>query len=156
MFSLFLSPLWNSPYHPSSPCFMRVFPPHPSTPTSPPLHYNGISSLHRTKGLFSLWWYTRPFSATYEAGAMFSALSTVWYFSTWSYGGSGWFILLFFLWDCKPLQLLHTFSSSSIRDPVLSPNDGWEHSPLYFQALEEPLRRQLYQVPLSQHFFEST
>ena len=32
-----------------------------------------------------------------------------WWFSSWSFGGSGWLIWLFFLWGCKPLQLLQSF-----------------------------------------------
>jgi hypothetical protein len=33
-----------------------------------------------------------------------------WLFSPWElWGESGWLILLFFLWGCKPLQLLHSF-----------------------------------------------
>jgi hypothetical protein len=34
-----------------------------------------------------------------------------WWFSPWELWGkvSGWLILLFFLWGCKPLQLLQFF-----------------------------------------------
>jgi hypothetical protein len=42
-----------------------------------------------------------------------------------SSGDTGWFILWFILWDCKPLQLsLGPFSSSLIGEPVLSPMVG--------------------------------
>jgi hypothetical protein len=38
-----------------------------------------------------------------------------------SSGESGWLILLFFLWDCKPFNSFNPFSKSSVRDPMLSP-----------------------------------
>jgi hypothetical protein len=38
---------------------------------------------------------------------------------------------------------------------VLSPKVGCEHPPLY-QALAQPLRRQLYQAPVSKHFLAFT
>jgi hypothetical protein len=62
--------------------------------------------------------------------------------------GTGWFILLFLLWGCKPLQLLGSFSSSSIGDPVLSPMDVFEHPLLYLSGAGDPLRRHLYQAPV--------
>jgi len=40
---------------------------------------------------------------------------------------SGWLILLFFLWDCKPLQLLHF----SIGVPLFSLIVGCKHAQLY-------------------------
>jgi hypothetical protein len=49
-------------------------------------------------------------------------------------GRSGWFILLFLLWGCKPLKLLGPFSSSAIGDPVLSPMVGCEHPLLYLSC----------------------
>ena len=51
-----------------------------------------------------------------------------------SSGHTDWFILMFLLWGCKPLQLLGPFFSSSIGDPVLSPVDGCEPPLLYFSA----------------------
>jgi hypothetical protein len=44
-----------------------------------------------------------------------------------SSGESGWWILLFFLWACKLLQLLSPFSTSSIGDSVLSLMVGCKH-----------------------------
>ena len=41
--------------------------------------------------------------------------------------------LLFFLWSCKPLQLLQSFNSST-GDPELSPMVGCEHLPLYLSG----------------------
>jgi len=49
-----------------------------------------------------------------------------------SSGRSGWLILLFFLWGCKPLQLLQSFLS--IGDPVLSPMVGCKHPRLYLSG----------------------
>ena len=51
-----------------------------------------------------------------------------------SCGSTGWFILSFLLWGCKPFQLLGTFYSSFIGDPVLCPMDGCEHPLLYFSG----------------------
>jgi hypothetical protein len=46
-----------------------------------------------------------------------------------SFGGSSW-LILFFLWGCKPLQLL----TSSIGVLVLSLMVGCEHLPLYLSG----------------------
>ena len=73
-----------------------------------------------------------------------------------SSGVTGWFILLFLLWSCQLLQLLVSFLSSSIGDPVLSPMVGCVHLPLYLSDTAEPLRRQLYQAPVSKHLLAST
>ena len=43
-----------------------------------------------------------------------------------------------------------------IGDPMLSPMVGCEHLHCICQALEEPLRRQLYQAPVSKHLLAST
>jgi hypothetical protein len=40
-------------------------------------------------------------------------------------GGSGWLILLSFLWGCKLLQLLQSFPYLLFGVLVLSPMDGW-------------------------------
>ena len=55
----------------------------------------------------------------------------------------------------KPFSSFSPFSNSSIGDSVLSPKVGCEHPPLY-QALAQPLRRQLYQAPVSKHFLAFT
>ena len=55
----------------------------------------------------------------------------------------------------NPFSSIGPFSTSSTGDPVLSPVDGCEHS-LLCQALADPLRRQLYQGPVSKHSLEST
>jgi hypothetical protein len=51
-----------------------------------------------------------------------------------SSGGTGWFILMFLLWGCKPLSSLCPFSSSYIGDPVLSLMDGCEYPLLYWSG----------------------
>jgi hypothetical protein len=73
-----------------------------------------------------------PSSATIAPRAMcpsmyYSVVSVV----PWSSRVSGWLILLFFLWCCKPLQLLQSFPKLLYWDPVLSPMVGCEHAPLY-------------------------
>jgi hypothetical protein len=73
-----------------------------------------------------------------------------------SSGGTGWLILLFFLRGCKPLQLLCPFSSSSMVNHVLIPMDGCEHHFCKALALAKPLRRELYQAPVSKHLLAST
>ena len=55
--------------------------PHPLTHSCLPtlaFPYTGASSLHRTKGLFSHWFPTRPSSAPYTAGAMGPSMCTPW------------------------------------------------------------------------------
>jgi hypothetical protein len=69
--------------------------------------YSEESSLHKTKCLSSHWCLTRPSSATYAVGATGHSICTPgWWFSPWVLWGlgSGWLVLLFFLWGCKPLQ----------------------------------------------------
>ena len=80
---------------------MRVFPYLPIHSCLPVLAfpYTGSFSLHRTKGFSAHWWPTRLSCATF---VLFG-----WWFSPWVlFRGSGWLILMFSLWGCKPLQLL--------------------------------------------------
>ena len=74
--------------------------PYPPTPTSWPGSNSvlGHITFARPRGLSSQWWLTRQSSATYAARDMSS-------------GGTGWFILLFHLYGCRPLQLLVYFLS---------------------------------------------
>jgi hypothetical protein len=72
-----------------------------------------------------------------------------------SSGGSGWLILLFFLWGCKPFQLLHFPLTPQLGSPCLV---RWLAASIYIcicQTLSEPLRRQLYQAPASKYFSAS-
>ena len=55
-----------------------------------------------------------------------------------SFGGTGWFILLFLLWGCKPLQLLGSLGTMCLVQ--------WLAESIHLcicQVLVEPLRRQL-------------
>ena len=73
-----------------------------------------------------------------------------------SSGGSGWLILLFFLWVVNPFSSLSLVSSFFIRNPS---SVQWVASSMKIcicQALAEPLRREIYQAPLSKHFLAST
>jgi hypothetical protein len=54
-----------------------------------------------------------------------------------SSGESGWLILLFFLWGCKPLQHLSPSPNSSTGVSVLSLMVGCKHPHLYWSGLLE-------------------
>jgi hypothetical protein len=59
-------------------------------------------------------------------------------------------ILLFFLWSCKPLQLLQSFPTLASPCSV-----QWLAPKIHLcicQALSKHLRRQLYQALVSEHF----
>jgi hypothetical protein len=64
-------------------------------------------------------------------------------------------ILLFFLWGCKPLQLLQL----SLTPPLKSLCSIWGLAAsirvCIGQALAEPFRRQSCQAPVSKHFLAS-
>jgi hypothetical protein len=108
----FLSfPCINPHSIPPPPAFMRVLPHLPTQQLSPhcpsiPLHW-GIKP-SQDQCFSSHWCPTRPSSATYAAGAMglSNVYSLVGGLVSGSSGGTGWFILFFFLWGCKPLQIL--------------------------------------------------
>ena len=51
-----------------------------------------------------------------------------------SFWGSGWLILLFFLWGCSPLQLPQSLPNFFIGSPRLSLMVGCEHLPLYMSG----------------------
>jgi hypothetical protein len=74
----------------------------------------------------------------------------------WSFWETGWLILLFFLWGCKPLQLLQSFP---LTPPLRSPcSVQWLATCVHIcigQALVEPPRGQLYQAPVSKRFLAS-
>ena len=56
----------------------------------------------------------------------------------------------------EPFNSLGTFSSSFFGDLTLSPMDGLSIHFCMCQALAEPLRRQLYQAPVSKHLLASS
>jgi hypothetical protein len=63
-------------YFPFSSMRMFSHPPTLSCPTAPAYPYARVSNLHRTKGLNSHWYQTRPPSATHVSGAMDLSLNT--------------------------------------------------------------------------------
>jgi hypothetical protein len=96
--------LHKSPYLPLPPASVRV---HPHSPPSYSclsvlaFPYPGSSSLYRTKRLPSQWCPIRQSSTIYPAGTMRPTTCTLWWFSPWEPWGSGWLILMFFLWGCN-------------------------------------------------------
>ena len=85
-----------------------------------------------------------------------------WWFSPWEFWeGTAWFILLFLLWGCKPLQVPLVLS---IIPPLGTPlrtlcSVQWLAVSIHLcicQALAESLRRQPYQVLISKHFLAYT
>ena len=80
-------------------------------------------------------------------------------FVWWSLGAMGILISSYYCFSYgsgNSFSSLGTFSISLIEDPVLRPMNGWEHPFCIREALEDPLSRQLYQVPVSQHLLGST
>jgi hypothetical protein len=132
---------------------------HPPIPPPCPgisLHLRESSSLHRTKGLSS--------QMSYKA--------ILCYICRWSHGShhvyslidglvpgipgrSGWLILSI-LWVAKPFCFLYPFSNSSLRTPCSVQWLAVSICLYICQALAEPLRRQLYQAPVSKLLLAST
>jgi hypothetical protein len=139
----FLVSLLITPYtilpHPAS---MRVLLSSPPPPF--PLPCPGIPlqwGTHRAKGLSSHWCNTRPYSATYVAGAMGLSMCTLWLVGgsiPGSFGGrrEG----LGGSYCCSSYGAANLFSSFSpfpnisIGGPMLSPMVSWEHPPLYLSG----------------------
>jgi hypothetical protein len=113
LFPSFPAPPPRSPLsHSLSPCFYEGAPP-PTSPLPPP----------RTS--ISLHWDIEPSLDQRPLLPLMPNKVILWYICSWSYGslpvyldsslvpgssgGSGWLILLFFLWGCKQLQLLQSF-----------------------------------------------
>ena len=110
-------PLHKTPIPPTPLCFYKNAPP----PTYPlPMHHPSIP----------LCWGIKPSPDQGPPLSLMPTKSIIYYICSWSYGslhvysligglvpGSsgrrkgmfGWLILLFFLWDCKPLHLLQSF-----------------------------------------------
>jgi hypothetical protein len=131
----FQFPLQSPLFHHLPLASMRLLP-HPPTHShlnTQALPYTVESSLHRPR--------TSPPIDARQCHPLLHMQLEPWVspcvlFGLWfgSSGGSGWLILLLFLWVCKPLQLLQSFSNSSIVFPVLSPMFGCEHLPLYLSG----------------------
>jgi hypothetical protein len=79
---------------------------HPSLPAFHSTTLGYLLSLHRNKDLSWQRYLTRPYYGTYPAGAMYSIVGGL---VPGCSGSSGWLILLLFLWDFKPPQLLQSF-----------------------------------------------
>jgi hypothetical protein len=98
--------------HPPPPASMRVLlhpPTYPLTPISPPsipLHWGIYRAFigPRTSPPIDSWQGHPLLHMQLEPCVLLC-----WWLSPWSSGVSGWLILLFFLWSCKPLQLLQSF-----------------------------------------------
>jgi hypothetical protein len=71
--------------------------------------------------------------------------------------GTGWLILLFFVWGCNPFQLLCSFLLTPLLGTLCKVQ--WLATSIQCcisKALAGPLWRQPYQAPLSLHFLAST
>ena len=142
MLSLFLVSSLETPYPFSpSPCFCEGASP-PSFPLLAfPLHW-GIKPLQDQGPLLPLMrdktilcyicsWSHESLHVYSLDGGLAPGSSGGW--------GSGWLILLFFLWGCKSLSYFSPFSNSSIRDPC---SVQWLAESICLcicQALAEPL-----------------
>ena len=120
----FLSLQMLSPFLVSSPNVPYTLPP---PPAPQPTHscflalaspYTGAYNLHKTKGLSSQWWPTRPSSATNAARDMSSGVP----FSSYCYSTYR---------VADPFSSLGAFSSFSIGGPVFHFIDDCEHPLLY-------------------------
>ena len=102
--------------------------------------------LHKTKGLSSHWWLTRPSSAIYATTRDTVLGGTVSSYCWCSYRVA------------DPFSTFRTFSSSLIRDPVFHPIDNYEYPLLYLSGTIRAwlLRRELYQAPVSKLLLAST
>jgi hypothetical protein len=104
--------LWKSPIYLPSPCFYESAP-SPTHSCFPALlfSYTGASNLHRSK-CFSYHWCPKGLPLLHmqlEPGIPPCVLFGWWFSPRELTGvgwGSGWLIMLFFLWGCKLLQLL--------------------------------------------------
>jgi hypothetical protein len=99
-------PSGNNLSYPCSPFFYEGAPPltHPPTPTSPPSLDQAFKGPRTSPSIDA--WQGHPLD-----GCVFSwshVYSFVDGLVLGSFGGSSWLISLFFLWGCKPLQLLHS------------------------------------------------
>jgi hypothetical protein len=123
-----LSPFLVSPFQTISlpaPAFMRV-PPNPpihSCLTEPAFPYleHWVSTGPRTSPAID----AREGICSWSQGSL-HVYSLVGGLVPGSSGGSGWLILLFFLWGCNPRQLLPS-PNSSIGVPMLSSMVGCKH-----------------------------
>jgi len=147
----------NSLSHLPSPFSMRMFlhpPTHPYLPTSSLCHSPTLGQWTLAGPRASSHWCpVRPSSATCAAGAMgLSIVVFVLWFSPWE------------LWLVAIIVLMGLQTPSALSILSLTPPMGtlfsvqWLVVSVHFcicHALAEPLRRQLYQLPVSMHFLAS-
>jgi hypothetical protein len=149
-----------------------VFPPNPSIPYPSPCSPTYPLPLP-CPGIF-LHWGIKPSQNQGPLLLLMYNKAILCYIYSWSHGslqvnpfvgslvsgssrGTGWFILFFFLWDCKLLQLPRSFLYLLHLGILSSVQWLAEIIHLWFcQALPESLRRQLYQAPVSKHMLAST
>jgi len=74
-----------------------------------------------------------------------------------SFRRSGWLILLFYLWDCKPLQLFKSFPYLLHQGPHAQSNSQLQTFTSVFVRLWLSISGDsLYQAPVSRYFLAST
>jgi hypothetical protein len=130
-----------------------------STPISPLSHSPtlgiGVSSLHSTKGLSSHWCPTRLHM--WLVPWVPPCVLLGWWFSPWELGGL-WVVHIVVL--SMGLQTPSAPSVLSLTPPLGTPcSVQWLAESILIcigHALAQPLRRQLYQAPVSMHFLAST
>ena len=109
----FLFPLQNPPISCSSPCFYEGVPPHtfqlPTQHPGIPLHWGKGPSQNQGPLLLLMPANTILCYICNWSHGSFYVYALVGDFAPGSSGGSGWLILWFLLWGCKPLQLLQSF-----------------------------------------------
>jgi hypothetical protein len=111
LLSPFLVPPPQAPHPLLPPISRRVLPhlPTQSCLSGLAFPYFRSSCFQRIKGLLSQWCQKRQSSATYSSGAVGNPVySMVGGLVPGSSEESSWLTLLFFLWGCKPLQLLQS------------------------------------------------
>jgi len=70
--------------------------------------------------------------------------------------GSSSCLVLLYLWGCKPLKLLQSFLNSTSGDPFSVQWFAARICLCIYHTLAEPLRRQVYQAPVSIHFLATS
>jgi len=156
MLSLSLAFPPETPFPIPSPCFYRGVPPstHPPLLASPPdipLHW-GIKPW-QDQGLFL---------------PLVPNKAILCYICSWSHGsvhvyaldavlvpGTSVWLILLFLWDCKSFSSFNPFSNSSTGTLFSVQWLAVSICLCICHALAEPLRRQLYQAPVSMHFISN-
>jgi hypothetical protein len=165
IFSLFtfqmLFPFPISPrdplFHPPPPAFYEGVPPptHSHLPTlaSPTLGHQAFTEPRASP---PNWCQTRPSSASYAAGAMGRSMCTLWLVvSPWELCG-GWLVDIVLPIGMQTSSAPSVFSLTPLLGTPCSVQ--WLSASICLcicQVLAEPLRRQLYQAPVSMHLLAS-